>query len=223
MGHIATLLMNEQFAHSVGGKFYVRFDDISYNSRKSGRYVAVMEWQKLDIEWLGIPVDEWQKDSDYEMDALSILNSNKFPLLEEDETAGYDLPQFIRLGYTFIMYPFAPRQTAIRAITDYRFQITHLLRGDDFMTEFSYYHFVMSWMKQNVNDTYKMPKFICLPRLESSKGDISKTNGGFTLAEFRANGYSPDDVKDMLAKACLCNPANGWEISNLKRNPVLVI
>lgn len=217
LGHVTTLFANEYFAHSVGGKFFVRFDDISYSSRKSGRYKEVMEWQKIDIEWLGIQVDEWQKDSDYEMKALEALSYEKFPLLDEDETAGYDLCQSVRLGTSFIMYPFAPRQTAVRAVIDYSLDVTHLIRGDDFLTEFSYYHFVCNWMK------YPMPKYICLPRLESSRGDISKTNGGFTLAEFRNNGYSPQDIRSMLEKACLVNPPNGWDIFNWKRNPVLVV
>lgn len=223
LGHVTTLLANEQTAHSLGGKFYVRFDDISYTSRKSGRYQKVIDEQKLDIEWLGIPVDEWQTDSAYEEEALYLLKKANFPMLPEDETKEYELCQSTHFGNTYILYPFCPRQTAIRVVIDHMTGITHLIRGDDFLTEYSYYHFVSDWMKYYSGEPYVMPEYYCISRLESNRGDISKTNGGFTVAEFRAKGYSPEEIKEMLAKACLVGPMNSWSLFNFKKNPVLVV
>lgn len=215
LGHCVTLLMNERFSHSMSGRFFIRFDDVSYNSLKSGRHKEVMEQQREDIEWLGLQIDEWQKDSSFLGEAKTKLQDANFPLLTENERGGYDLCQSIRLGNTFLMYPFAPRQTAERVVIDHMTGITHLIRGDDFITEFSYYHFVSDWMG------YDMPEYYCLPRLESNRGDISKTNGGFTLGEFRGNGYTSSDIIAMLEKACLVNPKNGWNFFNFKRSPIL--
>lgn len=223
LGHIVALLINEQFAHSVGGKVYVRFDDISHHSVKSGRHQRIMDEQKFDIEWLGIPIDDWQTDSAYEQNALELLKKANFPMLPEDETKEYVFPQSMRLGSTYISYPFCPRQTAVRVVIDHMTGITHLIRGDDFLAEFSYYHFVSDWMKYYSGEPYMMPEYYCVPRLESSQGDISKTNGGFTVAEFRARGYSAEDILEMLAKACLVGPVNGWSFFNLKKNPLLVV
>jgi hypothetical protein len=52
-----------------------------------------------------------------------------------------------------------------------------------------------------------------------SKGEISKTHGGYTIAEMRGNGYSASDIISLLAKACLAFPAMGWELHNLKPDP----
>ena len=65
------------------------------------------------------------------------------------------------------------------------------------------------------------PEHVYTPRLLSYHGDITKTNGGYKIAELRANGYTPQDVRAMLAKACLHVPPNGWTLDNLRTEPRL--
>jgi glutamyl/glutaminyl-tRNA synthetase len=63
------------------------------------------------------------------------------------------------------------------------------------------------------------PEHIYLPRLQGPRGDISKTASGSTLAELRAEGYTPGQVRDMLARACLLHAPNGWTLDNLRAEP----
>jgi glutamyl/glutaminyl-tRNA synthetase len=91
--------------------------------------------------------------------------------------------------------------------------ITHVIRGEEFALEYSLYRCYC--------DKFKLPapKFIFLSRLEGRHGDISKTAGGYSIAELRGDGYTAQDIKDMLAKAGLSCPQNGWYLYNLKREP----
>ena len=50
-------------------------------------------------------------------------------------------------------------------------------------------------------------------------GDISKTSGGYTVAELKANGWTPEDIFDLLEKACLNWYESGWGLHNLKPDP----
>ena len=210
LGHIYTLLVNECVAHSSGGRFYVRFDDTSYASIKSGRAETVLHYQRKTIEWLEIEVDGWFKQSEVLEYVQAELKFRGFDVSEEKEESGYVLPISVRLGNKFIYYPYAPRQTAERVVMDNMLGITHIIRGEEFSTEFSYYNYVCQMLH------YLVPEFWYLPRLSSWDGDISKTNGGYTIAEFQKNGYSPQDIKEILAKSCLANPSNGWNLYNIK-------
>src|SRR5512139_2950237 len=66
-GHVYSLLVNERFAHQSGGKFHIRFDDTSQaiviEMKNHERVDKIIENQRNDIEWLGIEVDSWSKQS----------------------------------------------------------------------------------------------------------------------------------------------------------------
>jgi glutamyl/glutaminyl-tRNA synthetase len=121
------------------------------------------------------------------------------------------------MGMSWIPYPYCPRQTTERVIMDNMSGITHVIRGDDFGTEYSFY------CLRCQEFSLFTPEFIFLPRLESLYGDISKTNGGYKIADFRRDGYTAKQLKDMMMKACLIYPNNDWELYNLKRAPRLDI
>jgi glutamyl/glutaminyl-tRNA synthetase len=61
-----TLLVNEYFAHSVGGEFFIRFDDTSPHILKMNpNHVKEIIKGQIDIiEWLGIQVDGWSYQSE---------------------------------------------------------------------------------------------------------------------------------------------------------------
>ena len=218
LGHVFTCLVNEYVAHSAGGKFIIRFDDTSYTSNRVGhRMDKIRHLQQEIIEWLEIPVDEWSFQSDMMDDVKNVLHFIHHFVPPKENQLGYILPTSIRFGTDFIFYPYAPEQTAERVVMDNLQGITHIIRGEDFITEFSYYAYCCQTLD------CPLPEFWCLPRLSAGGRDISKTNGGFTVAEYRANGYTPKEIKDMLAKSCLTNPPNGWSLYNIKSNPMLSI
>ena len=215
LGHLFTLLVNEHIAHSTGGKLSVRFDDTCYVSTRMGiKMDTILQGQLEDIDWLGIDVDKFVLQSQLIYEARDILRDSGFKYPAEDEAKGYKLATSLRQDNQFLMYPYCSRQTPERVIMDHMMDITHLIRGEDFLTEVSYYGYICEMLD------YPIPEFWCLPRLASGRGDISKTNGGYTITEFRANGYEPEELKDKLASACLSNPPNGWNFYNIKHNPV---
>jgi len=216
LGHVFSALVNECVAHSVGGKFIVRSDNTSYTSCKMGDKMGRIEHNQHEtIEWLDIRVDEWTTQQDLWNETYKIITEARFSIPFENQHR-YILPRSIRLGTDFIFYPYTPQQTLERVIMDYLQNITHIIRGEDFITEFSYYAYLCQIFD------YPLPEFWYLPRLSAGGRDISKTNGGHTIAEYRANGYTPEDIKGLLAKSCLNNPPDGWQLWNIKSNPVLI-
>ena len=212
LGHLYTAKVNETYAHDRDGKFVVRFDDTNPDAHllPRSRLDAIKAGQRDDLEWLGIVVDMWQTQSDI---LPSIRNQfDWLPLEREDPPS--QLPTFTRmLGTSWIPMYYTPRQTFDRVVMDYMIGITDIIRGEEFSVELSLYHHYC----QQLN--IPKPNFIFLPRLQSVHGDISKTVGGYTISEFRGKGYSPEEVMDLLGKASLYWPPNGWALHNLRPDP----
>jgi len=216
LGHVYSLLVNERLAHSNNGTFVVRFDDDSPPAmalpEKQRNRIVTSQWE--DIKWLDLLVDEWQWQSKLHKDVLANLELIGHEYMKDTEEDYHILPVHVRmLGTGWLPYPYVPQQTAERVMMDHMIGTTHIIRGEEFFSEFSLY----SYFCEKFN--FKIPKFIFLPRLMGKNGDISKTNGGYSLAEFRGEGYSANDVKDLIAKAVLYYPTNGWELYNLRSNP----
>jgi len=214
LGHIYTLLVNEYYAHDNGGKFIVRFDDTSPPTQAipKDKMQRIMQSQLDDFEWLDIKIDsfEWQSELGAKARTQFLLKHKFMP--EKDYEL--ELALFTRMiGTGWLPFPYAPQETGERVIMDHMSGITHVIRGEEFATEFGLY-----WYFCELFDI-PVPHFVFLPRLMSKFGDISKTNGGYTIAELRSKGYVPDQIKEMLAKACLMWYTNGWGFHNLKPNP----
>jgi glutamyl/glutaminyl-tRNA synthetase len=221
IGHCYCALVNERLAHQNGGKFYVRFDDtsqgitIDMNDKERKRVPNIINNMKADIDWLGIKVDGWTVQSDFVSKRADNLARLREYLIDPYP---HRMPISIRMGNEWIPYPYTPYQTAERVLMDKYLGVTHLIRGDDFFLEYSLYYYFCDEFN------FPMPEYILLPRLLNCRGEnISKTNGSYTIAELRSNGYTSDDVIKMIEDACLIWPPNGWSIYNLKRDPRLKI
>jgi glutamyl/glutaminyl-tRNA synthetase len=216
LGHLFTLLVNDYFVSSRNGELIIRFDDTSPVAVNTGdRLESIITSQIDDIRWLGIAgrVSGWQRQSHFR-EILDIkLYELGFDNIEEIADGEHYLPPVIKNSFDWVAYPYMPQQTAERVIMDNIMGVTHLIRGDDFLTEYSLYRYYCQLFE------YPAPEFIFLPRLCSANGDISKTKGGHKIADFRANGYTPEQVIRILEKACLYYPNNGWEFYNIRPNP----
>lgn len=220
LGHIYTMLINEQLAHTTGGTFSVRMDDTSLTTQtiSNNRLADIVRSQLADMEWLRIRTDTITYQSGDQKKVRDKLEDYGYVRRPVKAAKDYKMPYSVRMGNRWIPYPYDPNETAERVVYDYLGKITHLIRGEEFLTEFSLYClFCEDW---NIN----MPDFVMIPRLVGFHGeDISKTNGGYTIAELRHDGYTQDFIKDMLADSCLEVPPNGWTIHNLKREPRITI
>ena len=218
-GHIYMAMMNEAIAHDSGGRFLVRFDDSNpFHLTPIGRerMDAIVAGQRYDLEWLGIPVDEWSKQSETVEQIITTINQSlgaeKLPPEEIAESQLCDL-----LGREYMqLYPYAPRLTAEKVIWDAQAGVNLLVRGIDLITEFSLYQHFCYRFSVSVP-----PRHIYLPRLMGSQGDIRKSLGGQSIADLRAAGYSSKQVRDKIEKACLRYPPDGWTLRNLNPEPTL--
>lgn len=212
LGHAYSLIVNEQYAHAASGQFIVRFDNISSTTKllSPQRLESITQGQRADIEWLGIRVDEWQWEDRLLPDVIETLSNKDYPRYKDGRRA---LPYSVRHGNNWIPFPYVPEESAQRVVMDAKAGITHVIRGEEFLTEVSFYSYMCEVFG------FPIPEFIFLPRLCGLRGDISKTNGGYTLAELRGCGYTARGVKEMLAKACLEYPHGGWDLRNLKTAP----
>lgn len=218
LGHLYSLLVNERIAHQSGGKFIVRFDDTSSTTQKlhpdKVRSLALI--QKETIEWLGVQVDEWLWQSELRKDIfrMDVYKNWLQSGLKDMDTVR--LPLSIRMaGTQWNPYPYQVYQTFERVVMDNMSSVTHVIRGEEFLTEFSLYLYYCDLCN------FPHPEFIFLPRLKYSGKDISKTNGGHTIAEYRASAYGPEEIIAIVEKAVLEWPPNGWQLWNLKREPEL--
>jgi glutamyl/glutaminyl-tRNA synthetase len=174
---------------------------------------AFMESQQRDIDWLGLEYDDWVFQSDLLEETKKFLSLHKEIVIYEEDELYFKMPLVIRMGTDWLAIPYVPQQTAERVYMDYKIGTTHVIRGDDFVTELSLY----SYFCQQFG--FPIPDFVFLPRLAGMRGDISKTHGGYKIEDFRNEGWSPEKLKFEIAKACLLYPKNGFELYNIKSNP----
>jgi glutamyl/glutaminyl-tRNA synthetase len=224
VGHAYALLVNEEYAHSRGGRFVVRFDDLSPTAMALNPSVRidVMGAQRDDIQWLGVRVDEWQIESQM-MESGHVLymvasGEDDLVCVEEPDQEHYQVPDFVaKHGTSWAPIPYVPWQTLQRVVLDHVSGVTHVIRGEEWATEMSLY----SLFCQKLG--IEIPSFIFLPRLRSRLGDdISKTLGGHSLHHCRAElAITANELKGVLRVACLRIQAMPFSIDNLLPEPRL--
>ena len=219
LGHLFTLLANEHYAHYHDGKFIVRFDDATplIYAMPKGKPQRIMEHQREDIEWMGFEVDEWIYESDIHEEVTERLHKLGCDGIPEASLGTEIVPMVMKEEKGWVSIPYVPQQTVERVVMDNMIHATHLIRGDDFMTEFALYCYFCYLFE------FPTPEFVFLPRLTGIRGDISKTAGGFKIADLRSNGYTPQEIRTMMAKACLISPGNGFQLHNIKSFPQIVL
>jgi len=178
-------------------------------------FQSLLKSQMEDIQWTDVGVDNYIKQSEQADEVQNLLVHYGYEPMPEVPNGQHKLPPAIRMGTTWIPFPYVIQQTVERVVMDYMLGITHVIRGDDFLTEYSLYCYFCQKFD------LPTPEFVFLPRLSSARGDISKTNGGYKIADYRDDGYTPEQLKTKMREACLIYPNNGWELYNIKSNPMI--
>lgn len=212
LGHLYMALINEALA--TDGKFIVRWDNSSppyINTIGAERMNRVIDGQQEDLTWLGFKRWYWIRQSDV-IDEVHAWLSTRLKILPDDIPC--ILPELIGDDYT-MLYPMTSMLTAEKVVMDYQEGVNLLVRGIDLLSEYSLYQYYCKLLD------LPQPRHIYLPRLTNIHGDISKTNGSLCIANLRYDGYTPDEVRGMVEKACLRWPPNGWTLQNLKGSPRL--
>lgn len=215
LGHVYMALINEAVAHQSGGKFIVRHDDSNQEHERvfgRARMDRARAQQREELEWLGLPVDEWITQTE-------ILPQVHVELVRRDWVFPFNTYPIVTAQLPCdertALFPYEPLSTAEKVIMDWMEGINLLIRGLDLLSEYALYMHLCRLGK------LPEPAHLYLPRLGSPHGVMSKTHGGVWVADLRAKGYSPADVRLMLAEACLREPGNPWALWNLKSEPRL--
>lgn len=224
LGHVYLCLVNQHEAYSRGGQFFVRFDDTQLHWAK-----WIMTRERLhhfagrmlyDLDWLGVQPDRVVYQSDIQ-DAIHRKIEDIYGTRVPPERNGADyapvvvgMPMVLPMCYT-------PAQTMERVMMDFYMLADLLIRGMDLLDEFALYAY---WCEQfRIHHVYHA----YLPRLLLADGEdpdyygtVNKTGGVLTVRSFREQGYSPDEIRRLLALACLKDPQGPWAIDNVKERPV---
>jgi len=222
LGHVYIMLFNEQAAHSTGGKFLVRFENNQIDTLHSMSYKTTnfyCDQQREAIEWLEIPVDGWSRQSDLDLDAREFIAHHGWFIPEYKWP--YSIPINPAVGYYNLeqgeWFPYAPHVTYFKVIYDEMAGVNVLIRGDDLRSEFSLYQHYRTLLGLKEIEHYY------LPRIYSDAGGIvSKFHGAQSILAYRDAGWTRDDIIEGLAQSALKDPADGWRLTNVKREPRLV-
>ncbi len=224
LGHIYMILLNYHTAKKTNGKFIVRFEDSNllemedFEKKKMNQYCKEI---KEDLAWFGIKPDLYtygSKERDRNEKYLK-----KFKILNLVKTHRmWNSQKILPKVKNTRTYPYTPHLTALKVVQDWKEECNLLIRGDDLVSEFSLYcHFCKLL-------NIPIPKFYYVPRLmQGNKNKISelcnveKTQGNFKLRDYKEKGYTPEQIKKMLEKACLIDKTKGWDYKNIKKNPVI--
>ena len=108
--------------------------------------------------------------------------------------------------------------TIHRVIMDVYAGVTLLIRGNDLLTEHCLYMHLCDRLG------LPAPRCVYLPRLKLQGkkellGSISKTSGGYSIARYREEGWTADELMVKLRHACLKDPTGEWAIRNVKQEP----
>jgi glutamyl/glutaminyl-tRNA synthetase len=221
LGHVYVMLFNEHMAHSTGGRFYVRIEDNQVDTLHSvsgAEMQRISDRQQEAIEWLGIYVDEYKRQSEMDLEMKEFVAHHDWFIPE------YRWPYSIPLNPALGAYnpeqgewfPYAPYLTYCKVIYDELAGVNVVIRGDDLRSEFALYQHYRQQLRLK-----EIPHYY-LPRLYGPNGEIvSKFHTARPVLEYKAGGWEAGQLLRDLGQAVLKEPADGWDIFNVKKDPRL--
>ena len=231
IGHVYLCLVNCYEAMSNGGQFFVRFDDTQlYWQYRIGQHEMVRYAHRTleDLEWLCIPMDGYRLQSQIQEEAYSELERMYGIKLPEERMGYSDIP-YVK-GLNCMPMPYTSALTAEKVWFDWMDYCDYIIRGVDLITEYALYSYWVDKLRLH------HVRHVFLPRLSiggddpsySSSGEhntssgfsVSKTDGGYTVREFREKGWSKDELLSALKVSCLKDPGGVWSIDNVKDEPM---
>lgn len=220
LGHIYTALVNQHMAHETGGMFTIRIDD-THIDRVGGRGLEmnrhIERQMRNDMDWLGFEYDLWSCESELQTFFDQWRAVEKHEIEQDTDPDHFIATEPHLVGKPEIhLAPYSPWVTAERVVFDWLQKVNLVIRGEELIPEYTLYcHYCRIW-------NLPTPHFMYLPRLRVT-GDIeiSKTKGNYQVSHMRANGYTAKQIIEVVERACLIAPYNGWHVWNLKAEPRL--
>ncbi|MCX5688120.1 MAG: glutamate--tRNA ligase [Candidatus Omnitrophica bacterium] len=210
IGSVRTALFNWLYARSQGGVFILRIEDTD-QKRSSDVY---MEEIIADLKWLGL---NWDEGPFFQTKRFDMYRSNAQKLLEQglaykdgeaiifkipdEKVKIYDLVHGeIEVDNTLIddlvliKSDGSPAYNFACVIDDIDMQITHVIRGDDHISNTNKQVAVYNALG------VKPPKFAHIPLiLGPDKAPLSKRFGAVSITDYRQMGYLPQALVNYLS------------------------
>lgn len=217
VGHLYLALLNAAYATETGGKFQVRFDDkmpVWVARIGEGSLDRYADAARRDLEWCGVTVDEWVSERALQGEVQRRLRDLghvpvRFP---HPHPCLYGVPR---------AYPYTPLETLEKVVMDWFTSCNCLIRADDLISEFSLYYYFCQILG------LAHPDMIYVPRMGKGGGEgiataISKSAGGYAIEDYRVAGWSPREVRELVAESALIDPFREdgiWTLENLRESP----
>jgi len=224
LGHAYMALVNQAYAQERGWRFNVRFDD-NQHQNLALHGVAGLEriraaWEE-DLAWLEIEVDAYSSDRELHRQAFCACERRHPGLPRPGFNALTDQLDF-PVGALY--YPYAPEITALKVVMDHMQGVGMLIRGDDLLTEYALYRYFEDLLcYQDPIPQLFLPRLKLYAQVEPKSAayetEISKTIGNLAIRQFRADGFTPGEVRFILESSCLLEPNGNWTLANLKPQP----
>lgn len=221
LGHVCMALVNEYQALTTSrGKFILRFEDDQpdWVQLLGDKQIEYMTEAVEMLAWLGIVPNEIQRQS-FLMPEIKHWCKQHGHVIPAYRPTPFPMPLDPTLGsYSADFspwYSYTPRFTFIKVVADHLDGIHDLIRGSDLLPEFGSYQRYAEEIGADVTHYY-------LPRLLASDGEIlGKRTKAPGVIEYKRAGWKPERLLQLLAKSFLKDPAAGWSMYNVKREPRL--
>lgn len=209
VGTARTALFNFLFAKHNGGKFLIRIEDTDLERSKKEYEKDILE----GLEWLGITSDEpVMRQSDRleiygkyakqliaknlasEVDGAVILKNAQTEISFNDLIRGEIKFEDVPSELVILKSDGTPTYNFAVVIDDYEMGITHVIRGEDHISNTPRQILVIEALGFN------RPQYIHIPMiLAPDRSKLSKRHGATSLLEYREKGYLPQAMFNYLA------------------------
>lgn len=227
IGSARTALFNWLYARHTGGKFFLRIEDT--DRQRSDRHF--LDEILSDLRWLGIdwdadPIFQSERFAFYREKAEEILLKGKAYregdaiLFRVEKGRTIEVQDLIHGQITFetdtikdqvlIKSDGSPAYNFSCAVDDADLGITHVLRGDDHLSNTPKQ--ILFYEALNL----PLPKFAHMPLIMGPDGaKLSKRHGGVSVEEYRKEGFLPEALVNYLILLGWF-PGGGSEVMSLK-------
>ena len=211
IGNTRTALFNFLFARHNKGKFILRIEDTDRTRYEKNAEKAIFEI----LEWLGLKWDEKYVQSerlDIYKEHAKILKKRGF-VYEDDEALRFKMPKDgetswvdavgrkeisfkneTQEDFVILKSDGYPTYNFANVIDDYLMGITHVIRGEEFISS------TPKHVQLYKAFAWNQPIFVHLPIiLGKDKGKLSKREGAKSVLEYRDEGYLREAILNYMA------------------------
>jgi glutamyl-tRNA synthetase len=212
IGNIRTALFAYLFSKRQQGEFLLRIEDTDKTREVEGSVEGIIE----SLEWLGLKIDgkpvlqssNFETHKKYIQELVDKDLAYKedgavyFRVPKDGETSWVDLiggkkisfDNKVEKDFVIVRANGIPVYHLAATVDDYLMGITHVIRGDDWVSSTPKH--IMIYQAFG----WEVPQFAHLPQvLASDRSKLSKRHGAIGVFDFKKDGYLPEALRNYIA------------------------